>query len=124
MDSLTLKPHNSFQNKNNKKATYSCAPRSLTFKFEKEVLKFSDICVNWGSPKTDLEVNLLNLENQNVIRSLFLNGNFKVTNLFISLIELKSIHLKYPLKENRCKFKVDKTTYSKRRLRYEQRTMY
>ena len=51
MDSLTLKRHNSFQNEINGKATHSFAPRPTTFKLQQEVLKFSDICVNWSSPK-------------------------------------------------------------------------
>ena len=33
MDSFTLKRHNSFQNKNNRKATHSFAPRSLKFQW-------------------------------------------------------------------------------------------
>ena len=64
MDSLTLKRHNSFQNQNNRKTTYSFAPRPLIFKSQQEVVKFNDICVSWSSPKTDLETNVLNLENQ------------------------------------------------------------
>ena len=51
MDSLTLKSHNSFQNKN---ATHSFASRPLIFKLQQEVLKFNDIRVRWSSPKTDL----------------------------------------------------------------------
>ena len=61
MDSSTLKRHNSFQNSNNKKATHRFA---LIFKFQQEVLKFNDICVSWSSPKTDLVINFLNLENR------------------------------------------------------------
>ena len=37
MDSLTLKRHNSFQNKNNREATYSFALRSLIFKLQQKV---------------------------------------------------------------------------------------
>ena len=37
-------------------------------------------------------------------------------NQFISLIELKKIHQKSQIKEYTCKFKIDKTTYSKRSL--------
>ena len=37
LDSLTLKRHNSFQNKNNRKATDSYAPRPLIFKLQQEV---------------------------------------------------------------------------------------
>ena len=55
-DSVALK-HNSFQNKNYRKATPSFAPRLLIFKLQQEVWKFNDICVSWNSPKTDLETN-------------------------------------------------------------------
>ena len=64
MDSLTLTPHNSFQNWNNRKATHGFAPRPLSFKLPQEVLKFNDICVSWSSQKTDLVINFLNLENR------------------------------------------------------------
>ena len=64
MDSLTLKRDNSFQNQNNRKATHSFAPRTLILKLQQEVLKFNDICVNWSSPKTDMETHFLNLENR------------------------------------------------------------
>ena len=37
MDSLTLKRDNSFQNKNNRKATHSFAPTPLIFKLQQEV---------------------------------------------------------------------------------------
>ena len=57
MDSLNLKCHNYFQNENNRKATYSLAPRFLISKVQQEVLKFNDICMSWSSPKTDLEKN-------------------------------------------------------------------
>ena len=63
MDSLTLKRHNSFQNQNNKNATHSFALSPLIFKLQQEVLKFNDIYLSWSSPKTDLETNILNLEN-------------------------------------------------------------
>ena len=55
---------NSFQNQNNRKVTYSFAPWALLFRLQPEVLKFSDICVSWSFPKTDLEANFLNLESQ------------------------------------------------------------
>ena len=51
MGSLTLKRHSSFQNQNNGKATTSFALRRLVFKLQQEVLKFTDICVSWSSPK-------------------------------------------------------------------------
>ena len=34
------------------------------FKLQQEVLKSNDIYVSWSSPKTDLEINFLNLENR------------------------------------------------------------
>ena len=37
MDSLTLKRHNYFQNKNNRKVTNQFAPRPLIFKLQQEV---------------------------------------------------------------------------------------
>ena len=37
MDSLTLERHNLFQNKINRKATHSFAPRSLIFKLQTDV---------------------------------------------------------------------------------------
>ena len=37
MDYLTLKRRNSFQNKNNRKATHSFAPRNLIFNLQHEV---------------------------------------------------------------------------------------
>ena len=52
IDSLISKPHKSFQNKNNRKATYSFAPRPLIFKLQQQVWKSNDICVSWSSPKT------------------------------------------------------------------------
>ena len=64
MNSLTLKCHNSFQNKNNRKATHSFAPRPLIFMFQQEVSKFKNICVSWSFPKTDPVTNFLNPENQ------------------------------------------------------------
>ena len=55
MDSLTLKHHNSFQNKSNKKVIHSFAPRPLTFKLQQEFWKFNDICVSWSSLKVNIE---------------------------------------------------------------------
>ena len=60
MDSLALKGHNSFENKNNRKAIHSFAPRPLILKLQQKVWKFNVICVNLNSPKTDLESKLLN----------------------------------------------------------------
>ena len=49
-------------NRNNRKATHSFAPRPQIFKLQQEVLKFNNICVSWSSPKSDLETNFLDLE--------------------------------------------------------------
>ena len=59
----------------------SFAFRPLIFKLQQEVLKFSDICVSWSSPKTDLETNFLK-ETHNLIK--------KVT--FEPLINFKQNH--------------------------------
>ena len=64
MDSFTLKRRNSFQNKNNRKATYGFALRSLIFKLWHENLKFNEICLSLSSRKTALEINFLNLKTQ------------------------------------------------------------
>ena len=61
MDSLTLKRHNSFHNKNNRKVTQSFAPRPLIFRLQQELQKFNNICVSWSSPKTDLGDELFKL---------------------------------------------------------------
>ena len=58
----TLKRHNSFQNKDNRKATHSFSPRPLIFKLQQEVLNFNDICASWSSTKTDQLTKFLNLE--------------------------------------------------------------
>ena len=71
-----LKRHNSFQNKNNRRATHGFAPRLLIFKLQHEVWKFFHIRVSWSSPKSDRETNFLNLENRTWGMSLFLNSNF------------------------------------------------
>ena len=47
MSSLTLKCHNSFQNKNNTKTTHRIAPRPLVFKLRQEVQIFNNICGSW-----------------------------------------------------------------------------
>ena len=68
MDPLTLECHNSFQNENNRKDIHTFASRPLIFKLQEEVLKTNEICVSWSSPKTDLDTNLLNLQNLNFLR--------------------------------------------------------
>ena len=40
---MTLKRHNSLQNKNNEKVTLSFTPTPLIFKLQQNVLKFNDI---------------------------------------------------------------------------------
>ena len=58
MDFLTLQRH--------KTQFIKCSfdARPLIFELQQEVLKFNDICVIWSSPKTDLVINLLDLENR------------------------------------------------------------
>ena len=68
---LNSKRHNSLQNKNNRKVTHAFASRPLIFTLQQEVWKFSDICVSWTSPKTDLETNFLNLENPSFVHLTF-----------------------------------------------------
>ena len=58
-NSLILKRHNSFQNKNNRKAAHNITHRPLIFKLQL-FLKFNDICVSWSSPKSELKTNLEN----------------------------------------------------------------
>ena len=43
---------------------HNFAPRPLIFKLQQKLLKFNNICVSWSSPKTDLETNILNLDNR------------------------------------------------------------
>ena len=43
--------------------TQTFEPKILIFNFQQEVLKFSDNCVSWSSPKTDLRIKFLNMEN-------------------------------------------------------------
>ena len=103
---FNLKRHNSFQNKNNRKAIHDFAPRPLIFKLQQKVLNFNDICVSLSSPKTDQEMNFWNLENRILRASVFsivifellfdiplLNNLFNsFNNLFISLTELRNIY--------------------------------
>ena len=46
-----------------RKAIHAFAHRSLIFEFQQEVLKFNGIYVSWSSPKPNLEIDFLNLEN-------------------------------------------------------------
>ena len=46
------------------KVSHIFASRPLIFKLQQEVLKLNDICVDWSSPKTDLETDFLDLENR------------------------------------------------------------
>ena len=75
MDSLTLKRHKSFQNLINRTATHNIAPNPLIFKFQREILKFNDICLCWSSAKTGLGTNFLNLENRSFESVSFLVKN-------------------------------------------------
>ena len=50
MDSLTLRRHNSFQNKNNRKAKHSFSVRPLTFKLQQK-LKNPVISAPVGPPE-------------------------------------------------------------------------
>ena len=68
---LNSKRHNSLQNKNNRKVTHTFVSRPLIFTLQQEVWKFSNICVSWTSPKTDLETNFLNLENPSFVHLTF-----------------------------------------------------
>ena len=77
MDSWTLKDHSSFQNENNRKATYAFAPKTLIFKLQQKVLKSYDVYVSWNSPKTDPEVNFLNLQNRSLEKVCFSIVTFK-----------------------------------------------
>ena len=61
--------HNSFQNKNNRKATHSLDSRPVIFKLQQEVSKFNVICMSWSSPKTDRK--FLNLENRRFLERQF-----------------------------------------------------
>ena len=68
-------------------------------------------------PKNWPEVNFSNLENrkfENVrFSQLYVFDIPLLVNLFISFIEYKVISIEHPWKEYRCKFKIDKLTYSK-----------
>ena len=75
-DYLTLRRHNSFQNKNKRKATHSFASRPLMFMLQQETWKFNNIYVSWSSLKTGQETNFLNLQNQILSNWIFLNCNF------------------------------------------------
>ena len=140
------------RNINRKKGSHVFFPRPLIFKFQQDVLKINDICVSWSLPRTDREMNFLNLEIEALRKSVFLNRNYLskyltlslLINLFIYYTDFRNIQLnehveiydgnylskyltflhlltylffnwlyKHPLKEDRCKFKIDKLTYSK-----------
>ena len=65
MDSVTLKyVITPFKTKIIKRLHTILRPDLSIFKLQQEVLNFSDICVSWNSPKTDLVTNFLNLENR------------------------------------------------------------
>ena len=65
MDSVTLKyVITPFKTKIIKRLHTILRPDLSIFKLQQDVLNFSDICVSWNSPKTDLVTNFLNLENR------------------------------------------------------------
>ena len=51
------------------------AGRPLIFKFHQKVLKFNNICVSWGLPKSDLETDFLDLK-KSFKTSVLLNGSY------------------------------------------------
>ena len=63
MDSLILNVIISFKIKIIEKP-HSFSLRTLIFNLQQEVSKFNDVCVSWSSPKSDLQTNILNLENR------------------------------------------------------------
>ena len=60
---LDFKRHNSFQNKILEKPHTVLLLELWFLSCNKKFFKFSDICMNWNSLKTDLMTNFLNLEN-------------------------------------------------------------
>ena len=76
IDSMTLKRHNSLQNKNNEKVTLSFTPTPLILKLQQNVLKFNDICLSWSSPKLTWRQTFWTYKIEVLTTSLFLNSNF------------------------------------------------
>ena len=76
IDSMTLKRHNSLQNKNNEKVTLSFTPTPLIFKLQQNVLKFNDIWLSWSSPKLTWRQTFWTYKIEVLTTSLFLNSNF------------------------------------------------
>ena len=76
IDSMTLKRHNSLQNKNNEKVTLSFTPTPLILKLQQNVLKFNDICLSWSSPKLKWRQTFWTYKIEVLTTSLFLNSNF------------------------------------------------
>ena len=97
LDSLTLKRHNSFQNKKNRKVTHSLAPRPLIFKLQQEVKKIQyprELPKNWAG-----DIFFKFRKSKFWERQFFSIVTFKkifdtrlLINLFISLIEPNNIH--------------------------------
>ena len=77
------KTMNLTQNYNNGKSTHAFAPWPLIFKLQLDLLKFKDICVGWGLPKTKLETNFYTKVslNRNYLRKY---TYFFISNQFIS----------------------------------------
>ena len=84
-----------------KKGSHVFFPRPLIFKFQQDVLKINDICVSWSLPRTDREMNFLNLEIEALRKSVFLNRNYLskyltlslLINLFIYYTDFRNIQL-------------------------------
>ena len=84
------------------KDTHSFASRRLIFKLQQEVLKLNDICVSWSSPKmtwwqifksrkSKFWERLISNFQVNIWHFLLNNLFTSFLNLFISLIELKTL---------------------------------
>ena len=87
-DSLTLK-HNSFQNLNKRKTTYSFAPRPQIYKLQQQIWTFSDICLSWSSPKEKPGEKLFKLRKSKFwVCHFFSIETFKYLTLFYLLTHL------------------------------------
>ena len=76
MDSFTLDNIIPFKIKIIEKPPRVLLPVPLILKLQQEVLKFSDICVSWSSPKIDQVTHFLIEKIKILRRSIFLNRNF------------------------------------------------
>ena len=97
MDSLTLKRHDSFRNKNNREATHFFAPRPLIFKLKTDVLKIQWYQRELELPKIWPGDKSLRLRKSkfwrrqffSVVTSKWIFDISLLINLFAPLIELK-----------------------------------